>query len=115
MKLRARYLLVQGQPRQVTELMVRSLSTFLVLCRGVLRLYQPQVPSRKMEALAALARHIPMETRIFETISQLKAGKKVPGLVPDALFAEYLRVVESIVEALDAFLRSSHSQGGQQT
>lgn len=115
MKLRAQYLLVQGQPRQVTELMVRSLSTFLVLCRGALRLYQPQVPARKMEALAVLARHVPVPTYVFETIGQLKAGKKVPRVVPDALFAEYLRAVESIVEAVDVLLHPRHSQGGQQT
>ena len=113
-KLRAQYLLVQGNPRQVTELMVRSLSTVLVLCRGALRLYQPQVPARKLEAVAALARHVPVQTHVFETISQWKAGQKVPRVVPDALFAEYLRAVESIVEAVDALLHPRHSQGGQQ-
>jgi len=115
MKLRAQYLLVQGNPRQVMELMVRSLSTFLVLCRGALRLYQPQVPARKMEALAALARHVPMQTHVFETIGQWKTGQKVPRVVPDDLFAEYLRVIESIVEAVEVLLHPRHSQGGQQT
>jgi len=115
MKLRAQYLLVQGQPRQVTELMVRSLTTFLVLCRGALRLYQPQVPARKVEAVAALARHLPIQTHVFETISQLKAGKKVARVVPDALFAEYLQVVESVVEAVDAFLHPRRLQEGKQT
>ena len=115
MKLRAQYLLVQGQPRQMTELMVRSLSTFLVLCRGALRLYQPQVPARKMEALAALARHTPIQTHVFETISQLKVGKKVPQAVPDDLFGEYLRAVESVVEAVDALLHPRRSQEGEQT
>lgn len=109
MKLRAQYLLVQGKPRQVTELMVRSLSTFLVLCRGALRLYQPQVPARKMEALAALARHVPIPTHVFEAISQLKVGKKVPRIVPDDLFGEYLRAIESVVEAVDAFLHPRRS------
>ena len=108
MKLRAQYLLVHGKPRQVTALMIRSLSTFLVLCRGVLRLYQPHVPARKMEALAALARHLSLQTSVFETITQLKAGKKVLGVVPDDLFAEYLWVIDSIVEAVDALLHPSH-------
>jgi len=115
MKLRAQYLLVQGQPRQMTELMVRSLSTFLVLCRGALRLYQPQVPARKMEALAALARHAPIQTHVFETVGQLKAGKQVARVVPDDLFAEYLRAIESVVEAVDAFLHPRRSQEGKQT
>ncbi|MBI3292240.1 MAG: hypothetical protein HYZ73_05470 [Elusimicrobia bacterium] len=95
--------------------MVRSLSTFLVLCRGALRLYQPQGPARKLEALAALARHVPIQTHVFETINQLKGGKKVPRVVPDDLFGEYLRAIESIVEAVDALLHPRYSQGGQQT
>ncbi len=114
MKLRAQYLLVKDQPRRVTELMIRSLSTFLVLCRGALRLYQPEVPVRKLEALAALVRHVPIQTHIFETISQLKVGKKVPRVVPDDLFGEYLRAIESVVEAVDAFLHPRRSQEGEQ-
>ena len=101
MQLRARSLLVRHRPRELTELMIRSLSTFLVLCRGALRLYQPHVPAKKLEALAALARHVPIQTEVFETISQLKAGRKLSGVSPERLFAAYLQAIEVVVEAVD--------------
>ncbi len=102
MQLRARYLLVHGKPRQVTELLVRSLSTFLVLCRGALRLYQPQVPAKKLDALAELAKHVSIQTRVFETIAHMKAGRAVAGVVPDALFDEYVRMIEVLIDVVEA-------------
>ncbi len=108
LQLRQRYLLAHGRPRQVIELMVRSLSTFLVLCRGALRLYQQEVPAKKMDALAALAEHVPVKTQVFDTILQLKAGRKVRGLDAEALCAQYVQAIESVVEAVDAQLHHSH-------
>ena len=102
--LRERYLLTNGKSRDVLELLIQSLSSFLVLCRAALRLYQADVPTRKIDALAALARHIPIDTGPFETIEQLKEGAKVPGLVPDDLFAQYLQGLEMVVDAVDDFL-----------
>jgi hypothetical protein len=86
--------------------MVRSLSTFLVLFRGALRLYQADVPAKKLDALAALARHLPVDTRVFETIAQLKAGHEARGVKPERLFAGYLHEIETIVNAVDAFLHA---------
>ena len=106
LQLRQRYVLAQGRPKQVTELMVQSLSTFLVLCRGALRLYQPDVPVKKMEALAVLATHVPVPTGVFETIGQLKAGRRVPGVVPETLFVQYLQAIETVIEAVDARLHA---------
>jgi len=106
MQLRGRYLMTQDQPAAVTELMIRSLSTFLTLFRGALRLYQREIPVKKLEALAALATHISIDTGVFETIVRLKAGEKVQGAVPDKLFAQYLQAIESVVEAVDTVLHS---------
>lgn len=110
LQLRARYLFVHGRPRDVTELMVRSLSTFLILCRGALRLYQPTVPGKKLEALAALADHVPVRPQVFETIAQLKAQRRVPGVVPEQVFAEYLQAIEAVVDAVDARLHPDRSR-----
>ena len=112
MRLHSRYLLTEGHPRDVTELVIRSLSTFLTLFRGTLRLYQREIPMKKLEATAALAQHLPMDTRIFETVSRLKRGEKVPGIVPDQLFAQYLQAIESVVEAVDSLPRSNRLKEG---
>ncbi len=103
--LRQQYLLVQGRPRAVTALMTRSLSTFLVLFRGALRLYQQGVPAKKMAALEALTQHLRIPTEVFEAVHELKAGRRPAGDAPEALFAKYLQAIEAIVDAVDARLR----------
>jgi len=110
MQLRSRYLLTRGNRRHVRELMIRSLSTFLVLCRGALRLYHPTVPAKKLEALGELAKRIPIHTQVFETIAQLKAGQRVAGHDPEELFAEYVRMIELIVDAVAALLHPGLSE-----
>jgi len=108
MQLRSRYLLSSGKPRQLTQLMIRSLSTFLVLFRGALRLYQAEVPAKKLDALAVLAKYIPIRTQAFETVAQLKSGNRLRSVVPEKLFAEYLQAIESVVNAVDVFLHATH-------
>lgn len=105
--LREHYLFTRGKPRLVTDLLIASLSSFLVLFRAALRLFQSDVPNRKMDALLALARRIPFDTRPFETVKQMKEGHKVPGLVADDLFAEYLRAVETVVDAVHDILHKN--------
>jgi hypothetical protein len=102
--LRERYLLTGGTPARVTELLIDSLSPFLALFRGALRLFQTDVPPRKMDALEALARHVPIDTRPFDTVSRLKQGTRMRGLDPDQLFADYLRATEQIIDAVDQLL-----------
>ncbi len=46
-RLRQSYLLTQGKPRAVADLMTQSLSTFLVLFRAALRLFEQEVPQKK--------------------------------------------------------------------
>jgi hypothetical protein len=110
--LRERYLLTGGKPREITELLIQSLASLLVLFRAALRLYQSDVPASKIEALVALARHIPLDASAFQTVEQLKEGQKVPGVVPDDLFARYLETTETVLDAIDDFLHREDAQGG---
>jgi len=104
MQLRAEYLLTRGRPQHVVNLMIASLSSFLVLFRASLRLYQPTVPAKKLDALAELAKHTPVNIAVFEVVQRLKAGRRVREVVADTLFAEYLQEIERIVDAVDAVL-----------
>lgn len=108
--LRERYLGVAGRPQEVLTLMLDSLSTFLVLFRAALRLFQDEVPARKMDALTALVRRIgfPDDTAaIFQRLQDIKSGsiKAQRGEAP-ALFRQYLQSIETIVEAVDRHLAS---------
>jgi hypothetical protein len=91
--------------------MLGSLSTFLVLFRAALRLYQDSVPDTKLEALHALAQHIPFDTapfeRLFEAKQQSPSGSRAAA---DVEFPAYLGSIESVVQAINRF---NHPQGSK--
>jgi predicted nucleotidyltransferase len=101
-QLRREYLLTKGHSSAVIRLMEKSMSTFLVLFRAALRLYQSTVPVQKMEALKALTAYIPLQVDFFQTIHQVKAGE-LPrrGLPADELFSGYLSHIELVINAVD--------------
>jgi hypothetical protein len=101
-RLRAAYALSVGRPKDVQRLMIQSLSTVLVLARGALRLYEPSAPPKKLDALRALARHVPIRVEPFERIAAWKAGERAAD--PEEVFAEYLTELERLAEAIDAHL-----------
>jgi predicted nucleotidyltransferase len=105
-QLREAYLITGGKPRDVVEVLVRSIASFLVLFRAALRLYEIEVPARKLDALAALARRIPLDPAPFETVEALKEGRmKVRQVNADALFGNFLKTVETVVDAIDSYLQ----------
>ena len=107
-QLRERYLATGGKPKLVCKLMMKSLSTFLVLFRAALRLYEDEVPEKKIDVLDALSQHIRFDTDIFSIIEDLRTGVKKMGDVScDALFERYLKTVEEVVDAVDDYLHQS--------
>jgi hypothetical protein len=111
LKLRARYLVAKHDDDAVNDLMLHSLSTFLVLFRAALRLYQPAVPDVKLDALHALAKHISFETRPFEQLFALKSqtGESRSNL-PDASFAAYIAAIERVTAVVNEFNQPSETK-----
>jgi len=104
-QLRERYLATGGKAKLVGDLLMSSLSSFLVLFRAALRLFEQQVPSTKLEAVKLLSSHIRFDPGVFESVDALKAGtKKLREVDADELFGRYLQTIEAIVEAVDAYL-----------
>ena len=102
-QLREGLLLTEGKPKKVTNLMIDSLSTILVLFRASLRLYEDEVPARKLDALKSLSRHIRFDDSVFVTIEGLKEGRAdARKLDAISLFDRYLANVEVVVDAVDA-------------
>jgi len=107
LRLREHYLLTRGDHKKVAELLSSSLSTFLVLFRAALRLWQSEVPASKYDALLALAKHIPFDTQVFLKIRQLKDGSlKYREINADKLFESYLKAIETVVDVVDHHVRS---------
>ena len=104
-RLRQSYLLTQGKSRAVTDLMVQSLSTFLVLFRAALRLFEQEVPQKKFQALEKLSTHLAFDGSVFQTVQELKDGTKKPKEVPlGDLFNNYLKTIERVIDAVDMYI-----------
>jgi predicted nucleotidyltransferase len=104
-RLRQSYLLTQGKTTAIIDLMVESLSTFLVLFRASLRLFEDQVPPKKFEALEKLSTHLAFDVTVFQTVQCLKDGtKKAKAVSVGALFNNYLETIECVIDAVDAYI-----------
>lgn len=106
-QLRERFLLTEGKPKLVSELMIHSLSTFLILFKSALRLYDEKPPLKKMEALTELQKHIPCDVEVFQIVERLKRGEKLKELDSLELFKRYLQTVENVVDGIDRFIHQS--------
>lgn len=104
-RLRQSYLLTQGKSKAVADLMTQSLSTFLVLFRAALRLFEDSVPQKKFEALEKLSTHLKFDGSVFQTVQQLKEGsKKTKDVAIEDLFSTYLKTIECVIDAVDAYI-----------
>jgi hypothetical protein len=104
-RLRQSYLLTQGKSKAVTDLMTQSLSTFLVLFRAALRLFEEQVPQKKFQALEKLSTHLAFDVSVFNTVQGLKNGtQKTKDVAVDELFNTYLKTIECVIDAVDAYI-----------
>ncbi len=104
-RLRQSYLLTQGKPKAVADLMTQSLSTFLVLFRAALRLFEDQIPQKKFAALEKLATHLEFDEAVFQTVQDLKDGtQKAKDVAVGALFNTYLKTIECVIDAVDTYI-----------
>lgn len=106
--LRDQYVLAAGDRQEIAKLMCDSLSSFLSLFRIALRLYQPEVPSGKLDAMRVLAQHIPFDPQPFVTVEEIKERRR--GLLRvdvRALFDSYWQSVETVTHAVDRLLHTS--------
>ena len=105
-RLRQSYLLTGGKSKAVMGLMTQSLSTFLVLFRASLRLFEDRVPQKKFDALEKFATHLEFDVSVFKTVQNLKDGmQKAKDIDLEELFNNYLKTIESIIDAIDAYIQ----------
>ncbi|MEM9159198.1 MAG: hypothetical protein AAGB46_09125 [Verrucomicrobiota bacterium] len=101
-QLRESYLLTGGRTKDVTDLMIQSLSAFQVLLRATLRFYEVRVPPRKRDAVALLEKHLLFDLSVFREMQDVKDGSKV--LMNGecvAMFKRYLETVEQVADLLN--------------
>lgn len=106
-QLRERFLITEGKPKLVEDLMVQTLSTFLVLFKSALRLYNKRPPAKKMDALSELNKQIVCDMELFGILDRIKQGEKLKEWDRIILFERYLKAVENVVDAVDNHLHQN--------
>jgi hypothetical protein len=102
---RQRYLAASQDPTRLAKLLASSLSTFLVLFRAAIKLYDEDVPLHKKDALQKLGTHLAFDASPFLTVLGLKAKGTFPADMDLQLLAgRYLASIEQIVQAIDQHL-----------
>ena len=105
LKLRQGYIASAGKAADVRNLLIGSISSFLVLLRNVVRLAGQKPPFRKLDALNALAPLVKIDTTPFENIYKMKHGdKEALKLNPEEVFAAYMKEIEKAVDFVDKFV-----------
>jgi hypothetical protein len=108
--LRDQYVIAAGNRRLILDLMSDALPTFLILFRTALRLFEPQVPAIKVEALRSLARHISFDPQPYLTVQEFLDGRRGTSRVDSlALFRGYLSGIETIIHHVDQLLHEPHA------
>lgn len=110
-QLRQRYLIVAGKRRKVVELMENSIGTFLVLFHAALRLFESEVPSKKIDALESLAKHIEFDIEVFKTVHGMKAGDvDAKDQDVEQLFGKYLSAIERVTDDVDRYIKEGEKR-----
>ena len=100
LQLKTRFMLTQGKEKALRGLMTESLSTFLVLLKNALWLYDEKPPVKKLEAVKKLGERFGLKTSVFETVELLKKGERIPSLSLERVFEEYLKTLEAFSDKI---------------
>ena len=86
----------------VRNLLIGSISTFLIIFRHMVRLLGKMPPLKRLDALNVLAGTIDLNPSAIVTVFDMKKGdREALKKDPDALMEEFLKEIEKVVEAVD--------------
>ena len=104
-RLREQFLLVRRKDERLRELMARSVSTFIALFRGMLRLRLDEVPGGQRDVLRKFAETMKLDLGAVEKVLELKEGRtEIRGDPLGSLFGDYLAILETVAERVDTLL-----------
>jgi hypothetical protein len=99
-RLRRTLLATEMDRRKVGELMLKSVSTFLVLFRTAIRLKGENPPLKKMEAIAILRKHVDFDDEVFRILDESRHNGADPRDVA-AFLDRYLSALDALVVWID--------------
>jgi hypothetical protein len=101
LRLKTQFILTESKPKAVEKLMIDSLSSFLVLFKNTLWLYDVKPEPQKLQALHQLKSYAAFDIEPFETVAQLKREVKIDKLDIIFTFRKYLSAIQSIVNNIE--------------
>ncbi len=109
-RLREQYLLLRKKDEDLRGLMARSISTFIALFRGTLRLLMDEVPMGQRDVIGEITGTMKLDLGVLEKVLDLKEGKvEIKGDPLRVLFGDYLQVLEEVAGRVDTLLEE-HGQ-----
>jgi hypothetical protein len=105
--LRGRLLLSANNKKQLWDLMLGSLSTFVTLFRHALIALGDTPPKTKREVVQALAERVPFDSSAFLQLLNIRERKaETKQWNASDVFARYLAAVQQVTAAVDKMLDS---------
>jgi len=104
-QLRRLYIPASASAERLRDLMSDSLSSFATLFAPVLLLHNVEPPVLKRDVVAATARLIGLDARVFEQVFALREsgdGHSLGDRAANELFAAYMAEVGRVIDAVDA-------------
>jgi hypothetical protein len=102
LKLRKMYMLNVGNNKQLVNILVNSLTSFLVVFKSILYLTEKNFPIKKVDALNLLSKKINFDITPFLVIMKLKEKNKEVGKIDiEKLVEKYVTELEKIVDFVD--------------
>lgn len=101
LKLRQGYMVSRGKS-DVQNLLINSISTFLIIFRHIIRLFGITPPLKRLDAMKILSDKTGMNPSVFVAIFNMKQGnKEALKQNPDLLMEDYLKEIEKITDVVD--------------
>jgi len=101
-QLREAYLVTGESPEEIGQLLTRSVSTFLAIFRGILRLEGATVPGSAPEVVSAVASRAGFDPApVLAVLEARRTGERFAPTLNDPTVAGYLAAVERTVTWLD--------------
>ncbi|MFH1541389.1 MAG: hypothetical protein ABID79_06045 [Elusimicrobiota bacterium] len=101
LKLRQGYVASRNKS-DIKNLLVNSITSFLILFRHIIRLFNETPPTKRLDALNILSKKTGLNQSVFINIFNMKQGNsQALKLDQESVIEEYLKEIEKIVDVVD--------------
>ena len=101
-RLRQSFILTGGNTAKIKILLIRSISTFIALLKGVIRLYSKVAPIKKIDIIEAAPKIFKLNKDLFKRILSVKEQKSdFKQNEVESIFNEYMIEIERLSDIID--------------